>query len=131
MNNDLKNVVLIDDLKEFTLAGQGKNVMWLEETFEFTEKFKQGYSSKFYPANKLLWAKERSKLFWIFDQLDYAIKKSTAEGTSFVDEVVKYRERTITPEGLMRKAFVRQDQLAAKYKKLSKVKFKQSCFIWF
>lgn len=131
VNNDLKNVVLIDDLKEFTLAGQGKNVMWLEETFEFTEKFKQGYSSKFYPANKLLWAKERSKLFWIFDQLDYAIKKSTAEGTSFVDEVVKYRERTITPEGLMRKAFVRQDQLAAKYKKLSKVKFKQSCFIWF
>lgn len=132
ISNNLDNIILIDDIKAFTPTGQKRNVLWLGDTFEFTPKFLVNQSSEFLPKTKMAWAVERSKMFWVYEQIDYAIKKSIKNNSSFIDELTEYQKKIgNNKKNILRKAIIKSEQLGLKYKKISKVNFRSFCDVWY
>lgn len=132
VSKDLDNIVLLDDLKKFTPKAQRSNILWMGDTYEFTDKFNKKLGGQFYPSSKLLWGNERNKLFWAFDQLDHAIKESTKNKTSLVHEMNNYKKQfKMDDNAKMRKAIVKMNQLKKTYPNLTKINTRSFCNIWF
>lgn len=87
VNEDLGKVVLIDDLKEFTPAGQKKNLFWLGKTYVYAEDFASASYGAYSPPSELAWLHERKKLYWTYDALEKASLRAKEVGGSFVDNL--------------------------------------------
>lgn len=67
VNPRLEEVVLFDDMKEFSVEGQKANLFWLNQTFDFISEFhsnspNQEEGLRFVPRNYKDWLLERYKI---------------------------------------------------------------------
>jgi hypothetical protein len=62
INSDLSHVILVDDLPEFALKGQEKNVFGLGKTYAFHRTFVPDSQGVYDPPNRQEWLRERLKI---------------------------------------------------------------------
>lgn len=87
INTNLENIVILDDLADFTPKSQSRNLLWMGETYNFYHSWDNVGFSKFSPPSELAWLHERQKLFWSYDLIMEAYEKSTKEGSSFIKKL--------------------------------------------
>lgn len=92
VNKDLNQVVLVDDLKNFTPSGQEDNLLWIGKTYTYQEKFKKLPPSKYVPISELSWLSERYKMYWVYSAIDEAAALSEKADSSFKDELNRLLE---------------------------------------
>jgi hypothetical protein len=68
INPDLRHVVLVDDLPEFAMAGQEKNVFALGKTYVFHQNYDPSARGVYDPPTASEWRREREKI-WHFYKL--------------------------------------------------------------
>jgi hypothetical protein len=62
VNPDLSNVVLVDDMKQFAVAGQERNVYVIEKTYNFFPQYTASANQEFDPPSFCEWLLERKKI---------------------------------------------------------------------
>ena len=93
VNKDLNQVVLVDDLKNFTPSGQEDNLLWVGRTYTYQDKFKKLPLSKYIPDSELSWLNERYKFFWVYSSIEEAASLSIKTGSSFKNVLNKVLEK--------------------------------------
>tara|TARA_Y100001936_G_C16090169_1_gene685406 strand:- start:2011 stop:2826 length:816 start_codon:yes stop_codon:yes gene_type:complete len=93
VNKDLNQVVLVDDLKNFTPSGQEDNLLWVGKTYTYQDKFKKLPLSKYIPDSELSWLNERYKFFWVYSSIEEAASLSIKTGSSFKNVLNKVLEK--------------------------------------
>jgi hypothetical protein len=90
---DLQRAVLIDDVRDFSVAGQERNMLWLGNTYEYIQDYDSWKASltrplgPYDPPNREAWERERKKLSLAMDRIEAANQKSAAQPDSFLNEL--------------------------------------------
>ncbi|OFZ26961.1 MAG: hypothetical protein A2381_20260 [Bdellovibrionales bacterium RIFOXYB1_FULL_37_110] len=94
INSNLNNVIIIDDVSDFTLASQKQNLLWLGPTFNHYDSYelvkkarKLDPTNKYIPKNQAQWKLNQDRLLVIYGILDEALEKTQKNGTPFVQNV--------------------------------------------
>lgn len=93
---DLNRVVLIDDIADFALPGQERNMYWLGETYNFAGSFSEAQArallkAEYEAPTETAWKWERAKLKRAFAFIRRAAKDSPGNATGFLHRLQELR----------------------------------------
>jgi hypothetical protein len=120
INNDLKSIILIDDIKNFTPPNQRKNVLWVGKTFVFQDTFSQ-VNAEHYAKTEIAWLRDRYKLYSSHSKITNALEMMKIKDISFVDAVKKSRSFPL------KSAY----RISKKFNILNKIKSGSDCYLFF
>lgn len=90
VNPDIKDVIIIDDIKEFVPEAQRGHLLWIGEDFPFPDRTKTPPAS----VDPELLAREKYKYGWIGQKIDHALEQRFTNGIPLSTTI---REITETP----------------------------------
>lgn len=120
INKDLSNIVLIDDIKEFTPLNQRQNVIWTGKTYAYQEAFTQLHGDHF-AKSEFAWLSDRYKLYSSHSKIKNALELYKSGNISFLDAVNNSRSYPLKSI----------NRLAKKFNVLNKIKSSSDCFLLF
>jgi len=117
--NDLKNTIIVDDQISVPQS-QRKNLLWLQETYNFYVDYKGHAEFPYDPPSLLDFNAERNKIVWTFNLLKQSLNQSKHSQQDLTELVYRFsRDR----KGKLKKKN-RSDQLAHIYKTIKKFRMK-------
>jgi hypothetical protein len=89
---DLKSAVLIDDVANFTMPGQERNILWIGKTYNDRPQFEVSYvanprDAAYLAPNQSEWLRDRNKLLPVKEALLSALKMTRQKTGSFVENL--------------------------------------------
>ncbi|MCB0367213.1 MAG: hypothetical protein H6624_08460 [Bdellovibrionaceae bacterium] len=73
---NLLRTIMVDDIYRFLPHAQEKNMLWLQETFDFVNSAAELGKGEFQPPSSRHWSLERNKLLWVLGVLMTALEKA-------------------------------------------------------
>lgn len=66
INSDLSRTILVEDMREFSVPGQEKNLYWLGKTYQYMSEFKGPSLDPYSPPTHEEWQRERNKIAYFY-----------------------------------------------------------------
>lgn len=89
---NLESAVLIDDIAEFSMPGQERNMLWIEKTYNDRPRyelvaFENPEDAKYSAPNKEEWQRDRNKLLRVKERILKALQFSRKNNGSFIEAI--------------------------------------------
>lgn len=99
VNQNIEDVIIVDDIKEFVPESQRGNLLWIGEDFPFPDRMR-GESPPSAVDPDLL-AREKHKFGWIGQKLDFALEQRFTKGIPLSETIRAISETPFTAPAII------------------------------